>query len=124
MAAEIPLQNSAVAGAIKKRAPTPQFTHPRGSFHGVQLRHPPVIQVLTAAHSVGKVNTPAVAVVHISHRRGYAALGHHGVCFAEKRFRNDRDLYTSGRGTDGSPQTGAPGSNDQNVMLMRDVLAH
>jgi hypothetical protein len=46
------------------------------------------------------------------------------VCFAEKRFRNDRSFYTGGRYLDGSPQTGAPGSNDQNVVLMRDVLAH
>ena len=92
MAAEIPLQDSTVAGAIKKRAPGLQFTHPRGSFLGMQLRHPPVIQVLTAAHGVGKVNVPAVPVVHISHRRGNATLGHDGVCFAEKRFRNDRDL--------------------------------
>src|ERR1700693_5878122 len=124
MAAEISLQNSAVAGAIKKRAPGLQFTHPRRSFLGMQLRHPPVIQVLTAAHGVGKVNAPAVPVVHISHRRGYATLGHDCVCFAEKRFRNDRDLTTGGRDFDGSPQTGPPGSNDQNVVLMCDVLAH
>src|SRR5580658_1662080 len=124
MAAEIPLQNSAIAGAIKKRAPSFQFTHARRSFLGMQLRHPPVIQVLTAAHGVGKVNPPAVAIVHISHRRGYATLGHDGVRFAEKRLRNDRDLYTGGRSLNGSPQTGAPGSNDQNVVLMRDVLAH
>jgi hypothetical protein len=46
------------------------------------------------------------------------------VRFAEKRFRNDRDLYASGRGFDGSPKTGATGSNDQNVVFMRGVLAH
>jgi hypothetical protein len=90
----------------------------------MQLCHPPVIQVLTAAHGVGKVDAPAVPVVHISHRRGYATLGHDGVGLAEKRFRNDRDLYTGGGGLDGGPQTGAPGSNDQNVVLVRDVLAH
>jgi hypothetical protein len=70
------------------------------------------------------VNTPAVPVVHISHGCGYATFGHDGVCFAEKRFRDDRDLYTSARGLDGSPQTRTPGSNDQNVVLMCDVLAH
>ena len=124
MAAEISLQNAAVAGAIKKRAPSLQFTHAGRRFLSMQLRHSPVIQVLTAAHGVGKVNAPAVPIVHISHRRGYAALGHDGVGFAEKRFRNHRDLYTGGRGLDGSAQTGAPGSYDQNVVLMRDVLAH
>jgi hypothetical protein len=124
MAAEIPLENSAVARAIKKCAPGFQFAHACRSFLGMQFRHPPVTQVLTAAHRVGKVNAPAIPVVHISHRRGYAALGHDGVCFAKKRFRNDRDLSASGRNLDGSPQTGTPGSDDQNVVLMRDVLAH
>jgi hypothetical protein len=124
MAAEISLQNSAVGGAIKKRAPGLQFTHARRSFIGMQLRHSPVIQVLTAAHGVGKVNPPAVAVIHIPHRRGYAALGHYGVCFAEKRFRNNRDLYAGSRGLNRGPQSRAPGSNDQNVVLMHDVLAH
>jgi hypothetical protein len=79
---------------------------------------------LTAAHGVGKVNAPAIAVVHVSHRRGYATLSHDGVRFAEKRFRNDRNLYPRGRSLDSGPQTGAPGSNDQNVVFVRDVLAH
>jgi hypothetical protein len=124
MAAEIPLENSTIARAIKKCAPGLQFAHACRSFLGVQFRHPPVTQVLTAAHRVGKVNAPAVPVVHISHGRGYAALCHDGVCFAKKRFRDHRDLSASGRYLDGSPQTGAPGSDDQNVVLMRDVLAH
>jgi hypothetical protein len=96
MAAEIPLQNSAITGAIEKRAPGLKFTYTRRSFLGMELRHPPVAQVLAATHGVGKVNAPAVPVVHISHRRGYATLGHDGVRFAEKRLRNDRNLYTCG----------------------------
>jgi hypothetical protein len=79
---------------------------------------------LAAAHGVGKVNAPAVPVVHISHCRGYASFGHDGVRFAEKRLRNDRNLSTGGRDLDGGPQTGASGSDDQNIVLMRDVLAH
>jgi hypothetical protein len=67
----------------------------------MQFRHAPVTQVLTASHRVGKVNAPTVSVVHISHRRGYPALCHYGVCFAEKSFRNDRDLTASGRNLDG-----------------------
>src|SRR5580765_2339460 len=92
MAAEIPLQNSAVAGAIEECTPRLEFPHARRSFLGMQLRHPPVTQVLTASHGVGKVNIPTVPVVNIPHRRGYATFGHDGVCFAEKRFRNERDL--------------------------------
>ena len=124
MAAEIPLQNSAVFGAIKKRAPGFEFPNTRRSLLGVQLRHPRIVQILPAAHRVGKVNAPAVSVVHISHRRGHATFGHHGVRFAEKRFRNHGDLYASGRRLDRRAQTRAPGSDDQNVVLMRDVLVH
>jgi hypothetical protein len=124
MAAEISLENSAVARAIKECAPGFQFAHASRSLLGMQFRHPPVTQVLTAAHRIGKVNTPAIPVVHVSHRRGYTALGHYGVCFAKKRLRNDGDFSASGRDLDGSPQTGPPGSDDQNVVLMRDVLAH
>ena len=124
MAAEIPLQNSTVAGPIEKRAPGLEFTYTRRSFLGMKFRHPPITQVLTAAHGVGKVNAPVVPVVHISHRRGYATFGHDGVCFAEKGFRNDRDLSTGGRDLDGSSQAGTTGAVDQNIVLMRDVLAH
>jgi hypothetical protein len=124
MPAKIALQNAAIAGAIEQGAPGLEFPHTRRSLFGVELRHPPVVQILTSALCVSKVNAPAVAIVHIGHGRGYSTLGHHGMGFAEKRFRNDCDLYTGGRGLDGGPQTGAPGSNDQNVVLMRDVLTH
>src|SRR5580765_3686761 len=74
MAAEISLENSAVARAIKKCAPRLQFAHACRSFLGVQFRHPPVTQILTAAHHVGKMNAPAIPVVYISHRHGYTSL--------------------------------------------------
>ena len=82
MSAEIALQNAAILGAIEQRAPGFEFAHAYGSFPGVQLRHPPVVQILASAHGVGEVNAPAVAIVHISHGRGYAALCHHRMRFA------------------------------------------
>ena len=87
MAAKIALQNSAVLGAIEQRAPGFQFAHARRRFLGVQLGHAPVVQILAAAHGVGEMDAPVVAVVHVAHRRRHATLGHHGVRFAEQRFR-------------------------------------
>jgi len=56
---------------------------------GVKFGHPPVVDVLPAAHGVGEVNAPVVAFIDISHGGGHAALGHHGVGFAQQRFAND-----------------------------------
>ena len=96
MSAKIALQNAAIFRAIEQRTPGFEFAHTGGSFLGVELRHAPVVQILAAAHGVGKVNAPAVAIVHICHGRGYSTLGHHGMCFAQKRFRNDCDSRAGG----------------------------
>jgi hypothetical protein len=112
MPAEIPLQNPAVAGAIEKSAPRFQFVDARRSFLGVQFRHAPIIQILAAAHRVGEVNSPAVSVVNISHRRRYAAFRHYGVRFAQQGFRNHRNLYARGRSLDGGAQASASRPNN------------
>jgi hypothetical protein len=90
----------------------------------MQFRHAPVIQVLAAAHGVGKVNAPVISIVHIPHRSRHATFRHYGVRLTEKRFRNDRNLHTRSRSFDGGAQTGATCADDQNIVLMRDVLGH
>ena len=86
MAAEVSLQNPAILGAIENRAPGFELAHPRGRFPGVQFRHPPVVDVLAAAHRVGEMDLPVVAIVHVGERGGDAAFRHHGVGFPEKAF--------------------------------------
>ena len=82
--AEIALEDAAVRRAIEQRAPCLELAHAIGRFLGVELGHPPVVQVLAAAHRVGEMHLPAVAVVDIGERRRDAAFGHHRVCLAEK----------------------------------------
>ena len=91
VAAEVALQNAPVVGAVEQRAPGLQLADALGSFLGVQFRHAPVVQILAAAHGVGEVDSPVVALVHVGQRRGHAAFGHHRVRFAEQRFRDDTD---------------------------------
>ena len=91
VAAEISLQNPAVLRAIEDRAPRFQFAHAIGRFLGVQFRHAPIVDVLAAAHGVGEMDLPVVAIVHIGERSRDAAFGHHGVRFAEQRFANHPD---------------------------------
>ena len=86
MAAEISLQNPAIFRAIENRAPRFELAHPRGRLPGMQFRHPPVVDVLPAAHRVGEMHLPVVAIVHIGERGGDAAFRHHGVGFPEKTF--------------------------------------
>ena len=96
MAAEIALGNFAFLGAVKHCAPGFEFVNARRSFLRMQLGHAPVVDVLAAAHRVGEMDLPTVAVIHVAHRRGHAALGHDGVRFAEKRFADQAD-FDAGR---------------------------
>ncbi len=82
VAAKIPLQNAAVLRAIEDRAPGLEFAHPRGRFLGVQFGHPPIVDVLPAAHGVGEMDLPVIAVVHVGERGRDPAFGHHGMRFA------------------------------------------
>ena len=124
MPAKIALQNAAIAGAIEQGAPGFEFAHAGRSFLGMQLRHAPVIQILASAHGVGKVNAPAVPIVYIGHGRGDSTLCHDGMCFAQKRLRNDCDFRAGGRSLDGGPQPRPSRANDHHIVLVRDVLGH
>ncbi len=86
MPAEISVQDTAVFGAVEHRAPGLQLFDARRCFLGVQLGHAPVIQILPAAHGIGEVDAPVVAVVDVAHRRGHSAFGHHRMGLAEQGF--------------------------------------
>ena len=118
VAAEVALQDAAVLGAVEDRAPGLQLAHAVGRLLGVQLGHAPVVQVLAAAHRVGEVDLPAVAVVDVGHRRGHAALGHDRVRLAEQRLADEADRRARGRRLDRGAQAGAAGADDQDVVLV------
>ena len=71
------MNGPAIASAIP-------FADASGRFFGVEFGHPPVIDVLPAAHGIGEVNLPVVAVIHVRQRRGNASFGHDGVRFAKE----------------------------------------
>ena len=122
MAAEVALQDAAVFGAIEERAPGFEFADAVGRFLGVQFGHAPVVEVLAAAHGVGEVDAPVIAVVDVGERRGDAAFGHHGVGFAEQRLADDADLHAGGGGFDGGAQPRAARADDQHVVGVRLVF--
>ena len=67
VAAEVALEDPAVLGAVEHRAPGLELADAVGRFLGVQLGHAPVVEVLAAAHRVGEVDLPVVAVVDVAH---------------------------------------------------------
>ena len=117
MAAEIALQNAPVFGAIEHRAPRLEFADAVRRLLGVMLGHPPVVQVLAAAHGVGEVHAPAVAIVNVRHRRCHAALGHDRVRFAEQRLGDHGDLGAMRRRFDRGAQSRAARADHQNISV-------
>ena len=65
--AKISLQDAPVFCAIEHRAPGFQFPHAIGRFFRVQLGHPPIVDILAAAHRVGEMHFPIVTIVKSSY---------------------------------------------------------
>jgi hypothetical protein len=65
VAAEIALQDAPIGGAVEERAPGFQLADAVGRFLRVQFRHAPVVEILAAAHGVGEMNFPVIALIHI-----------------------------------------------------------
>ena len=116
--AEVPLQDAAVVRPIEQRAPRLQRPDFLRRLSGVQFRHPPVVDVLAAAHRVGEVHLPVVAVVHVGERCGDAALGHDRVSLAEQRLADDGDGDALGGGFDRGAQPRAAGTDHQDIMFV------
>ena len=124
VAAEVPLEDAAVLRPIEHRAPRFELAHAVGRFLRVQLRHAPVVHVLAAAHRVGEVDLPVVAIVDVGERRGDAAFGHHRVRLAEERLADQADRHARRRGFDRRAQAGAAGADDEDVVFVGLVVGH
>ena len=122
--AEIALQDAPVLRPIEHRAPGLELTHAIGRLLRVQFRHAPVVHVLAAAHRVGEMHLPVVAIVDVRERRCDAAFGHHGVGLAQERLADQTDGHARGRRLDGRPQAGAAGADDEHVVVVCLVFGH
>ena len=124
VSAEIALQDSAIGRPVEHCSPRFQLAHARRRFLRVQLGHAPVIDILPAAHGIGEMDFPIVAVVHIGQRGGDAAFGHYGVGLAEEALANQAHRNAGGRGLDGGAQPGATGADDQHLVLDCGIVRH
>ena len=124
VAAEIPLEDAPIASAIENGSPGLELPHAIGRLLGVEQDHPPVVDVLTTAHGIGEMGLPVVALVDVRERRGNASFGHDGVGFAEKRLAYEAHGRAARRGFDRRAQSRAPGTDDQDVVLVRLMPIH
>ena len=124
MAAEISLQDATVPGAIENCAPGFKLADAIRRFLGMQFSHPPIVDVLAAAHRIGEMHFPVITIIHIGQRSGDATFSHDGVGFAEKRLTNESNP-NSGRGCfNGGTQPSAPRADYQNIVFARFVIGH
>ena len=122
VAAEGALQDVAALGAIEERAPLFELAHAVGRFLGVELGHAPVVEEFAAAHGVAEVRAPVVGFVHVAHRRGNAAFGHHRVRFAEQRLADHAHARALRESLDRRAQPGAARTDNQDVVLVGFVF--
>src|SRR5262249_1380957 len=81
VSAEVSLKNLSVFSSVEDRAPCLQFADASCRLFGMQLRHAPTIDVLAAAHRIGKMDSPVISTVGCAQRGGNTAFSHHRVCF-------------------------------------------
>ena len=112
VAAEISLQNPAILCAVEQRTPGFQLAHAVWRFLRVQLGHARLVDVLAAAHRIGEVHFPIVALIDIRQRCGNPALSHHRVRLAKQRFANESDPNIRSRSFNRSTQARAARAND------------
>ena len=124
MTAEITLRNFPFLRSVEHRAPRFEFVNARGRFQRVQLGHAPVVDVLAAAHRIGEMDFPIVAVVHIAHRRRHAAFSHDRVCLAEKGLAHESGTQATLFRLDGGAQSRAACTYDDHVEVVGLVLGH
>ena len=122
VSAKVALQNPPIVRAVEHRAPRFQFANTIGRLLRVQLRHPSVVHVLTAAHGVCEVHLPVVTIIHVTHRRRGAALRHHGVRLAEQRLAHESDAHTGCGRLNRCTQARPAGANDEDVVFVRLIV--
>ena len=112
MSAECALQNLSVRSAIEKRSPLLKLADAIGSFLGMKLRHPPVVEEFAAPHSVAKMCAPIVGGIDIGHRRSDSTSGHYSVRFAEEGLANHSYFRTLSQCAQRRTQAGTARSDD------------
>ena len=121
---EVALENPAIGGPVEERSPRLQLPNPIRGLPRVELGHAPVVQVLAAAHRVGEMHLPAVALIHVPQGGGHTALGHDRVRLAEQRLADQTHRHSRRGSGDGGPEPRPAGTDDEDVVIEGLVVSH
>jgi hypothetical protein len=124
MATEVALEDQPVLGPIEEGAPLLELADSVGGLLGVQLSHPPVVEHLPAAHGVAEVDLPVVLGVDVPESGGHTTLGHHRMGLAQQGLAHQSGAQPLGIRFDGGSETGATGTDDDDVEVVGFVLRH
>jgi hypothetical protein len=91
VAAEISLKDTTVVCAIEHGTPGFKLAHAIRGLLRMQLGHSPVVEILPSAHGVGKMDLPAVAIIHICESGRYASFSHHSMSLSQQRSTDHSD---------------------------------
>jgi len=124
VAAEIPLQNAAVARAIEDRAPFLQLANAGRRLLGMNLRHPPLIEELAAAHRVAEMHFPVVPRIDVGERGRNSPFGHYRMSLSQQRLAHERGPRPERRRLNRRPQPGPARADDHHVVFKGLILIH
>ena len=122
--AEVALAGQPLRRPVEDSAPLFELANPVRRLLGMDLRHPPVSEVLASLHGVTEMGLPRVPVVLVGEGRGSAALSHHSVGLAQHRLTDHGHADSRCAGLDSGPQPSSSSADDDNVMLMHHDVFH
>ena len=122
---EVALKYAAVGSAIEQGAPGLEFVDSSRCFLCVKLGHAPVIEILPAAHGVGEVNLPAIAVIDVRQCAAATPPSAITVWALPSSDLQMRPTFTpASAGFDCGAETRAAGTDNNYVVCMSLVLRH
>ena len=124
VSSKIALQYSSILSPVEQGPPRLEFSHAIRGFLREQFSHSPVVEILAAAHGIGKVYFPVVAVINISQRRSHAAFRHDRVRFSQQGPAHHTDGHASGRSFNRRAQAGATRADDKHIVIVCFEIFH
>jgi hypothetical protein len=90
----------------------------------MEFRHSCIGEILSAAHSVSEMHTPAISFIDVRQCSSDTTLRHDSVCFAKQGFAHESHLKIAYSGFNGSTKSSTTGSDYQYIIFMRFVRCH
>ena len=122
VATEVALIGQPLRGSVEDGTPLFEFSNSVRTLFGVNLCHPPIIQIFSTLHGVTEVGLPRVAWILVGQCSSCTSLCHDRMRFTQHRFADDSDRCPCTGGFNRCTQTGTSCTDDDDIVLMRRVI--